>query len=348
MQRQIDRGLVIFREDHTDPPFRKAHLLPISEELEVANEDDAEEEVGLQVMPTVIYKQSQVSVKLLRHILGKKLFDNPKDHEVLARLIKYVSGKKGIVFDFFAGSGSTGHAAIALRRNDRIDQRFLIGEMGAHFDTILIPRIQRILYVPDWKDGQPKEDLVFDDLLGDTALPEWVERSPRLVKVLRLESYEDSLQNLVSTEEKATGKDELDTTLRYLFERAGEGAATLLNVEQLEHPFDYSLEVLGEDGPQARHVDLVETANLLLGLDVVKYETWTAPGQRDYLTVHAQRDGRNWLVLWRDMTDLDIEAERKFLEPKIKGFDEVRINGDSAVPGIRSIDLDLARAMGAA
>lgn len=47
------------------------------------------------------------------------------------------------------------------------------------------------------------------------------------------------------------------------------------------------------------------------------------------------------------MTDLDIEAERCFLEPRIAGFDEVRINGDPAVPGIRSIDLDLARAMGA-
>jgi len=51
-------------------------------------------------------------------------------------------------------------------------------------------------------------------------------------------------------------------------------------------------------------------------------------------------------VLWRTMNDLDIEAERRFLEPAVSGYAEVRINGDSAVPGIRSIDL--ARAMGAA
>ena len=122
----------------------------------------------------------------------------------------------------------------------------------------------------------------------------------------------------------------------------------MLNVNQLEHPFDYTLEILGEDGPQARSIDLIETANLLLGLDIIKYETWTAPDKRNYLAVHAQKDDRTWLVLWRDMADLDIKAERKYLEPKIKGFDEVRINGDSAVPGIHSIDLDLARAMGAA
>ena len=103
--------------------------------------------------------------------------------------------------------------------------------------------------------------------------------------------------------------------------------------------------MLGDDGPHAKTVDLVETAKLLPGLDVVKYETWTAPDKREYLAVHARKDGRDWLVLWRDMADLDIKAERKFLESKIEAFDVVRINGDSAVPGIRSIDLDLARAM---
>lgn len=79
--------------------------------------------------------------------------------------------------------------------------------------------------------------------------------------------------------------------------------------------------------------------------------TWSsssAPDGREYLAVHAERVGRRWLVLWRDLAGLDVKAEREFLEPRIAGFDEVRINGDSAVPGIRAIDLDLARAMGAA
>ena len=40
MQRQIDAGLVVFRDDHTQPPFRKAHLMPIPDELD--NEDSDE------------------------------------------------------------------------------------------------------------------------------------------------------------------------------------------------------------------------------------------------------------------------------------------------------------------
>jgi len=48
------------------------------------------------------------------------------------------------------------------------------------------------------------------------------------------------------------------------------------------------------------------------------------------------------LVLWRDMEGLDAEVERRFLEPRIRaadpGYDEVWINGDSAIPGVHSLD----------
>lgn len=127
MQRQISLGLVVFRNDHTEPPFRKAHLLPVPEELDDETdilmdetENGEDEEIGLQVMGSVIYKQSQVAVKYLRKLMGGKLFDNPKDHEVLARLISYCTGgdQTAIVMDFFAGSGSTAEAVVWLNQRD--------------------------------------------------------------------------------------------------------------------------------------------------------------------------------------------------------------------------------------
>jgi adenine-specific DNA-methyltransferase len=51
------------------------------------------------------------------------------------------------VLDYFAGSGSTGHAAIDLRRDHQIDQRYVLVEMGVHFDKVLKPRIQKAGYV---------------------------------------------------------------------------------------------------------------------------------------------------------------------------------------------------------
>ena len=98
--------------------MRKAHLIPVPEELlddePDADENGGEEEMGLQVMPSVLYKQSQVAIKYLRKLLDGKIFDNPKDHEILARLIEYVTTSGDLVLDFFAGSGPTGQAVMEI------------------------------------------------------------------------------------------------------------------------------------------------------------------------------------------------------------------------------------------
>lgn len=133
MQRQIKLGMVEFRDDHTEPPFRKAHLLPVPDELgdeletDFDDEDIADDEIGLQVVGSVLYKQSQVSVKYLRKLMDGKLFNNPKDHEVLARLIRYCMGddENGLVVDFFAGSASTVEAVLSLNAKEGGNRRVL-------------------------------------------------------------------------------------------------------------------------------------------------------------------------------------------------------------------------------
>lgn len=137
MQRQIALGLVEFRETHIEPPFRKAHLRPISDELVENGDgpfDDAEEGdengIGLQVMPSVIYKQSQVAVKYLKGLMGQKIFDNPKDHEVLSRLIRYVAvNDKDIVLDFFAGASTTAEATLLANSQDGAKRRCILVQL---------------------------------------------------------------------------------------------------------------------------------------------------------------------------------------------------------------------------
>lgn len=134
MQRQIDLDLVEFRDDHTEPPFRKFHIKPVGQELSDEDTDfdgdeetADEEELATQVRGSVFYKQSQVSVRYLRELMGAKVFDNPKDHEELARLFKYVASDepKPIIMDFFAGSGSTAEAVIRLAANGMAGARFV-------------------------------------------------------------------------------------------------------------------------------------------------------------------------------------------------------------------------------
>lgn len=135
MQRQIDLGLVEFRSDHTEPPFRKAHIRPIPEETSNSDEasgDESQEddqlEFATQVRGSYFYKQSQVSVKYLRSLMGAKVFTNPKDHEELARLFSYMmpQEKEEIILDFFAGSASTAEAVFRMNSNNGTNHRFIM------------------------------------------------------------------------------------------------------------------------------------------------------------------------------------------------------------------------------
>ena len=138
MRRQIKLGLVEFRADHTEPPFRKAHIRPIPDELDDTADDSAEntsdeetEEFANQVRSTYLYKQSQVSVKELRTLMGAKIFNNPKDCEELTRIFEYcTSADPDAVFvDFFAGSGTSGEAVWRLNNRDGGRRRWLLVQL---------------------------------------------------------------------------------------------------------------------------------------------------------------------------------------------------------------------------
>ena len=139
MQRQIKLGLVEFREDHTEPPFRKAHIRPIPEESndDVNDSDEGTEEGGddtefaTQVRGSYFYKQSQVAVKYLRGLMGAKVFSNPKDHEELARLIEYITprDRNALIVDFFAGSASTAEAVIRANATYGSNHRFILVQL---------------------------------------------------------------------------------------------------------------------------------------------------------------------------------------------------------------------------
>lgn len=143
MQRQIKLGLVEFREDHTEPPFRKAHIRPIPDELENDSDEDADEsadeggeEFANQVRSTYFYKQSQVSVKEMRALMGAKIFNNPKDCEELARLFDYCtsSDRDGLFLDFFAGSGTSGEAVWRLNARDAGQRRWIMVQLPEPLD----------------------------------------------------------------------------------------------------------------------------------------------------------------------------------------------------------------------
>lgn len=146
MQRRIDAGVVEFRADHTEPPFRKSHIKPILLETEEAasdedtddNEsDDSDDELATQVRGSYFYKQSQVSVKYLRELFGKKVFNNPKDVDEIARLISYSTGDDptALIMDFFAGSGTTGESVMRLNAGDNGSRKYILVQLPEPLDA---------------------------------------------------------------------------------------------------------------------------------------------------------------------------------------------------------------------
>ena len=63
----------------------------------------------------------------LRLIMGKqKMFDYPKPTRLLMKLIAATRNKEALCLDFFAGSGTTGHAVMKLNAQDGGERKFIL------------------------------------------------------------------------------------------------------------------------------------------------------------------------------------------------------------------------------
>lgn len=96
---------------------------------------------------SVFYRDRRAARKVVEDLLGvsaKGLFDFPKDHGVLGRLIATVTTGDDLILDFFAGSGSTAHAAMAENDKDGQSRRFALVQLPEPVDSSEYPTIAAI------------------------------------------------------------------------------------------------------------------------------------------------------------------------------------------------------------
>lgn len=97
--------------------------------------------------PSVFYRDRRGARRVVETLLGlsaKGLFDFPKDHGVLGRLIATVTTGNELVLDFFAGSGSTAHAVMAENDKDGKARRFILAQLPEPVDNEQYPTIAAI------------------------------------------------------------------------------------------------------------------------------------------------------------------------------------------------------------
>ena len=251
-----------------------------------------------------------------------------------------VTEEQALILDYFAGSGTTGHAVINLNREDEGQRKYILVEMGEYFDTVLKPRVLKAVYSKDWKDGKP---------VGREGVSQ-------LIKVIRLESYEDTLTNLrvERTQQQASLLDgragdqfRRDYSLRYWLTEETRGSASLLDLDRFEDPWSYTLEVGQGSAAETKPltVDLVETFSYLLGLRVqhVDHIRGVTLVQGTLPPGPGKATGEKALVLWRNTREMDAEALDKFLwgqriNPRDLEFDVIYVNGDNHLENSRRSD----------
>lgn len=292
MSKKKEDGVILFPKDESGRPREKVFLKNLQDEF-----------TGFASVIDGVHTADGSAE--IRDLFGFQAFFFPKPTSLIAKLVEQLPGS-GPAMDFFAGSGTTGHAVINLNREDGGDRKFVLVESGDHFETVLVPRILKATYASAWKDGRP---VTIDPVKA-------------LYKIITLESYDDTLENLaLEAPDDATQRvldlnpqAREDYVLRYMLDLESEGS--LLDLTRFDRPWHYEIKVRKGGEVTRSPVDLVETFNYLLGLHVKSYDTFGEPGLLFVQGVirapeGATRGDDKVLVIWRDHTICSEEALTK-------------------------------------
>ena len=239
-------------------------------------------------------------------------FSTENSEALLTRAINVASRARDFVMDFFAGSGTTMYTAV---KNNR---RWIGVEMGQQFNDYIVPRLKKVC---------------------GTA-------NSGSFKYVRLESYEDTLNNLelkrtkpqqMLISESSSFKESY--MLSYMLDV--ESKESLLKISAFEDPFNYKLKIAtdsaGETKPMV--VDLVETFNYLIGLTVNHIDH--VQGYR--IIQGTNPKGEKSLVIWRNTKEKTNDDLEKFFRkqnynPKDMEFAVIYVNGDNNLENIKRED----------
>ncbi len=244
-----------------------------------------------------------------------------KNENLIERMVESSSNPNDFILDFFGGSGTTAAVSYKMKRF------FITMEIGNWFDTLIRPRIKNILH---------------GDKYGISSKYKFPKSG--LVKYIRLESYEDCIDNL-KFERSKTQEDWLENNktakeeymLKYMMDL--ETKDSLLSIKKFDDPFGYKINITRDGEVKESNVDLVETFNYLIGLYVDHIQTF-----KDILVVEGvTREGEKTLVIWRNTSKTDSDAlDSWFKKCKYSTldaeFDVIYVNGDNNLENLRRDD----------
>lgn len=271
------------------------------------------------------YDAASWGTKLLYKIFGHDKFSFPKSISATQDVVFIATKEDSILLDYFAGSATTAHAVINLNREDNGHRKYILVEMGEYFNSVTKPRVQKVAYSNDWKNGKP---------VGREGIS-------HCFKYLRLESYEDTLNNLElqRTEQQTDLLQEPGMKEAYLLHYMldVESRGSLLHTGVFRKPFGYTIKTTEHNEQKETPVDLVETFNYLIGLEVESVQLI-----RGYVVVTGTTNLENekTLVIWRDLDEHDNASLNEFFDKmqfstRDSEFDRIYVNGDNNLQNLK-------------
>ena len=119
MKQWIAQGRVEFGKDENAVPTLKSYL------------KDREYSVPY----SVFYKDGRAASKRLATLMGDKVFENPKDEEIIQRIIQFCGTDDGdIIMDFFSGSATTAHALFLANEEQNKHRKFILVQLPEPID----------------------------------------------------------------------------------------------------------------------------------------------------------------------------------------------------------------------
>lgn len=250
---------------------------------------------------------------------GVELKKGKKPEKLINRIFESTTNEGEWILDYFAGSATSGAVAMKSKR------KFINIEANEYFDDIPLKRLKNTLS---------------GDKSGISKLYQW--KGGGCFKYQRLKQYEDTLNNLelkrnstLNFEEGSNFKESY--MLGYMLDT--ETRDSLLNLKMFENPFAMTLKTTKDNELVETPVDMVETFNYLIGLNV-ETEDWYRNDNICVVQGRTHRDNLRTLVIWRNCKEIDNEQLNEFFErmdirTKDSKFDIIYVNGDNTLPNLR-------------
>lgn len=241
---------------------------------------------------------------------GVVLKKGKKPEKLVDRIFESTTKKGDLVLDYFAGSGTSG--AVSLKSG----RKFINVEVNEYFDSIPLRRIKNTLY---------------GDTSGVTDKYEW--KGGGMVKYIRLEQYEDTLNNIELKENRLSQSVNFDESYMLGYMLDVESRESLMNLTRFEHPFTPKMKITHGTVREEQTVDLPETFNYLIGLYVDRYK-WPLEGMQ--VISGETRNGEKTLVVWRDMDLVNDEILAEYVGGRtdVKSYRRIYVNCDNNLAAV--------------